>query len=191
MQLRLHEKNPDLYPKSLISERVEEFLRAQQRIVDRYITDALLYTVPKYTITPDGCKCEWSIDLGPDFTDKPRLKDLYFKYIQPYETNAICKIELNNEKEKEKMNAKKCDRCGKLYELTSETAIKAFLCGRISEGEKETYKPEKVKEFNTYNIDVTVNSRDKIDMCPECRKKLKEFFESGGDETTVIKKAEE
>lgn len=79
------------------------------------------------------------------------------------------------------MDAKKCDRCGKLYIETHE-GIRAFLNGRVSNGEKETYTPEKTKEINTYNIKVVLNSISAMDLCPECREKLKNFFESGLEE---------
>ena len=118
----------------------------------------------------------------------------YNELVQPY-----CKIELNNEKEKEKMNAKKCDRCGELYMETREHDIRVYLCGRVTENEKETYTPEKIKGFNTYDISIKINNLGEMDMCPECRKKLKNFFESGKDDpmdaavniNDVIKKAEE
>lgn len=88
---------------------------------------------------------------------------------------------LNTEKEKEKMNAKRCDRCGKLY-MEDHEQIHVYLCGRVNDGEKKTYTPEKIKEFNTYHINVVINSSNTMDMCPDCCKKLKEFFESGADE---------
>lgn len=88
---------------------------------------------------------------------------------------------LNTEKEKEKMNAKRCDRCGKLY-MEDHEQIHVYLCGRVNDHEKETYTPEKIKEFNTYHINVVINSSNTMDMCPDCCKKLKEFFESGADE---------
>lgn len=92
-------------------------------------------------------------------------------------------VKLNNEKENEKMDAKKCDRCGKLYIETNEP-IRAFLYCRVTDGEKATYTPEKIKELNTYNINIKLNNTGRdMDMCPSCRKKLMEFFESGIEET--------
>ena len=90
------------------------------------------------------------------------------------------------------MNAKRCDRCGKLYVPTNDAPIRVYLCGRVTEHEKETYLPEKNKEFNTYDISIRLNnSGSNIDMCPECREKLKNFFESGEDEAHIIRKAKE
>ena len=80
------------------------------------------------------------------------------------------------------MDAKKCDRCGKLYEGVPRP-IKAFLCGRATDSEKETYTHEKIKELNTYTMEVKLSVYgSKIDMCPDCCKKLAEFFDSGADE---------
>ena len=101
--------------------------------------------------------------------------------------------EIKKQQEETKMDAKKCDKCGKLYEDTNGNnyPIKAFLCGRVTDYEKNTYAQEKIKEVNTYDISIVFRSGTKMDLCPECREKLKNFFESGNDETTVIKKAEE
>ena len=91
------------------------------------------------------------------------------------------------------MNAKRCDRCGKLYleslkleeenlKMEDHEHINAYLCGRVNDHDKEIYTPEKIKDFNTYHISVVINSSNTMDMCPECREKLKNFFESGADE---------
>ena len=105
----------------------------------------------------------------------------YAKTFGPRTTYPQAIVKLNNEKENKKMNAKRCDRCGRLYIETQET-IKVYLCGRVTEYEKETYAPEKIKELNTFNIKVVLNSTDGMDMCPDCRKLLTEFFESGAEE---------
>lgn len=90
--------------------------------------------------------------------------------------------EIKKQQEETKMDAKKCDRCGKLYMEYTES-VKAFLCGRVSKSEKDTYTPEKIKELNTYTMEVRLSVYgNRIDMCPDCCKKLKEFFESGADE---------
>ena len=53
------------------------------------------------------------------------------------------------------MNAKKCDRCGKLYE--PETIIEGYRLTRYS-------------QFNS-------RYQKKIDLCPECHESLKKWFE--------------
>lgn len=165
--------NTDVFPETVVDMIMEE----QRKIVDQYTRD-MLCSVPKYTIMPDRCKCEWNLgDI--DFVKKIG-KDDCLSTVEAW--NIFNKT--NNEKEKEKMNAKRCDRCGKLYIPTDDAPIRAYLCGRVTEHEKETYLPEKNKEFNTFNIKITLNSIDTVDMCPECREKLKEFFESGADEAT-------
>ena len=124
-----------------------------------------LFDVPKFVISGDYIPFEW-------LKGNPNLG-----LVQPY-----CKIELNNEKEKEKMDAKKCDRCGKLYDKVP-GPIKAYLCGRVTEDEKQTYTHEKIKERNTYTMEVKLSVYgSNIDMCPDCCKKLAEFFDSGADE---------
>lgn len=100
---------------------------------------------------------------------------------------------LNTEKEKEKMDAKKCERCGKLYEMQdAENYITAYMPGLpITDWNKENYSESRIRKDNTRIISVNLRGGQFVDLCPECREKLKNFFESGKDETTVIKKAEE
>lgn len=141
--------------------------------------------------------------LLKEFKDSLIRMNEDFTYYEPYvytqaDVDATM-IALNyynkikKQQEETKMDAKKCDKCGKLYEDTdrNDYHIKAFLCGRVTDYEKNTYAQEKIKEVNTYDISVVFKSGTKMDLCPECRKKLKNFFKSGNDETTVIKKAEE
>lgn len=149
----------DILPRSLVDMILEE-----QRKINQYTEEQLIYNVPKFVISGDYIPFEW-------LKGNPNLG-----LVQPY-----CKIELNNEKEKEKMDAKKCDRCGELY-IETHAPIKAFLCGRVTDGEKQTYTHEKIKEMNTYTMEVKLSVYgSKIDMCPDCCKKLAEFFESGAD----------
>ena len=145
-----------------------------QKIIDNYILESLkqseeqlkmkeyLFGAPKYVVSGEYIPFEW-LKYNPNLG-----------LVQPY-----CKIELNNEKEKEKMDAKKCDRCGELY-IEKDEPIRAYLCGRVTDGEKATLTPEKVKEMNTYTMEVKLSVYgNKIDMCPNCKKKLIDFFEAG------------
>lgn len=109
------------------------------------------------------------------------------------EYDRHCKIELNNEKEKEKMEAKKCERCGKLYEVQdADNYITVYFPGLpVTFWNKENYSESRIRKDNTRIISVNLRGGQFVDLCPECREKLKNFFERGKDETTVIKKAEE
>ena len=144
-----------------------------------------LFGAPKYVVSGDYIPFEW-------LRGNPNLG-----LVQPY-----CKIELNNEKEKEKMEAKKCERCGKLYELQdADDYISAYLPGLpVSDWNKENFTESRIRKDKTMTISVNLRGGQVVDLCPECREKLKNFFESGMDEKsvavglygeTVIKKAEE
>lgn len=100
------------------------------------------------------------------------------------------------------MEAKKCERCGKLYEMQdAENYIAAYMPGLpITDWNKENYSESRIRKDNTRIISVNSRSGQIVDLCPECREKLKDFFESGKDDpvdvavreiNNVIKKAEE
>lgn len=175
-------------------------------IIDNYILECLkrseeelkmkeyLFGAPKYVISGDYIPFELIHQESPT---KPRLKDLYFKYFQEdngINHNAICRIITNNEKEKEKMDAKKCERCGKLYE-TKDAAdcVRTYLPGLpVSDYDKENFTESRIRRDHSTAICIVKRPGDEVaDLCPECREKLRNFFESGKDETNVIKKAEE
>lgn len=138
-----------------------------------------LFGAPKYVVSGEYIPFELI------HREKPRLKDLCFRHCQEDRMDAtICAFkhynEITKQQEETKMEAKKCDRCGDLYTTEKDEPIKAYLCGRVTDGEKATYRPEKLKEFNTYEIDVILSVRSrKMDMCPNCKKKLVDFFEAG------------
>jgi uncharacterized OB-fold protein len=98
--------------------------------------------------------------------------------------NKILGIETNNRNTKEtnKMEAKKCDRCGKLYEMPSpceKTGVDVrFKHMNISSAEDMSCT--KIAEKQTKNIYIKCGtySDDIVDLCPECRKSLKKWFES-------------
>lgn len=110
--------------------------------------------------------------------------------------------EIKKQQEETKMEAKKCERCGKLYEMQdAENYITAYMPGLpITDWNKENYSESRIRKDNTRIISVNSRSGQVVDLCPECRKKLKHFFESGKDDpvdvavreiNNVIKKAEE
>lgn len=153
-----------------------------------------LFGAPKYVISEDYIPFDLIHQESPT---KPRLKDLYFRYFQEdngINHNAICRIITNNEKEKEKMDAKKCERCGKLYE-TKDAAdcVRTYLPGLpVSDYDKENFTESRIRRDHSTAICIVKRPGDEVaDLCPECREKLRNFFESGKDETNVIKKAEE
>lgn len=167
-------------------------------IINDYIMESLKYSeeqlkmkeylfgAPKYVVSGDYIPFEW-LKYNPNLG-----------LVQPY-----CKIELNNEKEKENMDAKRCDRCGKLYDTEErQNYISSYMPGKyVSRYEKENYTDAKIREIHTSSIRIIYHGNNSsVDLCPECREKLKNFFESGKDDpvdvavremNNVIKKAEE
>lgn len=182
--MRLHEEKPELFCVSTagfdtsllfrqmqdILRRQEENLKIQQSIID----------IPKFVVSGDYIPFDYiryNPNLGPE--------------LKPY-----CKIELfpENEKETEKMDAKRCDRCGKLYDADeAQNCVYSYMPGKyVSKYEKENYTDAKIRQDHTSSISVMYYAnKTPVDLCPECREKLKNFFESGKGETNVIKKAEE
>lgn len=142
-------------------------MNSLQELEENLKVKKYLFDTPKFVISGDYISFEW-------LNGNPNLG-----FTQPY-----CKIELNNEKEKEKMEAKKCERCGKLYELEDASdIINVYLPGLpVKNSEKENYTESRIKRDHTFTISTikTWNSKV-IDLCPECREKLKNFFESGVD----------
>ena len=100
------------------------------------------------------------------------------------------------------MEAKKCERCGKLYEMKeADDCIAVYMPGLpVSDWTKENFTESRIRKDNTRVISVNFRGGEIVDLCPECREKLKNFFESGMDGdmevavremNNVIKKAEE
>lgn len=92
--------------------------------------------------------------------------------------------EIKKQQEETKMEAKKCERCGKLYEMQdAENYITAYMPGLpITDWNKENYSESKIRKDNTRIISVNLRGGQIVDLCPDCREKLKNFFESGKDE---------
>lgn len=93
--------------------------------------------------------------------------------------NMLC-ISTNNEKETKKMKAKKCDRCGKLYE----NPVNGENCGAevrfryLPVDGEENLSEKKIIEKQTKNIYISSLSVD-VDICPDCRESFKRWFENG------------
>ena len=84
------------------------------------------------------------------------------------------------EKETEKMEAKKCDRCGKLYEMPRANGSGAkvrFKFKTVYEAEEKS--KTKIIEEQTNNIYIKCGCMGDgfVDLCPECRESLKKWFE--------------
>lgn len=123
------------------------------------------------------------INTPPSFSDYIREEynklqmraTLYDDYILP-----SCEIKKILKKETIKMEAKKCDRCGKLYEMPGarETngADVRFKHMRISGA--EDMSGSKIAEKQTKRIWIKAEYDGDVDLCPDCRKSLKKWFES-------------
>lgn len=85
-----------------------------------------------------------------------------------------------NTKETKKMEAKKCDRCGKLYE----NPVNGENCGAevrfryLPVDGEENLSEKKIIEKQTKNIYISSLSID-VDICPDCRESFKRWFENG------------
>ena len=192
MAERLHEKRPDLYPKpqtfyissACYSDNTKRMLEELHERIDRGREAAI-----------NSLKCEWHIDSSGLQSDIVRysMNDVLASYDVDIFPNIEAFNKTKNEKEKEKMEAKKCERCGKLYEIQDANPyIPVYFPGLpVSDWNKENYSESRIRKDNTKLISVDLRGGEVVDLCPECREKLKDFFESGKDETTVIKKAEE
>lgn len=86
----------------------------------------------------------------------------------------------NNTKETKKMKAKKCDRCGRLYEMP----VNGENCGAevrfryLPVDGEENLSEKKIIEKQTKNIYISSLSVD-VDICPDCRESFKRWFENG------------
>lgn len=127
---------------------------------------------------------------------RPSLKSLYKRYLygsDPYVTfldepvtpNCIVKL---IDKENNKMEAKKCDRCGKLYEMPKydERSGANVRFSFIPVNDADDLSEKRIAEKQSKNIVITLDSYREggttVDLCPECRKSLKMWFESGVNE---------
>lgn len=74
------------------------------------------------------------------------------------------------------MEAKKCDRCGKLYEQNGDRPSVRFKF-------KEVYGAEDLKEEAIAKRQITEvyikTYSTELDFCPECRESFKKWFEEG------------
>ncbi len=98
----------------------------------------------------------------------------------------ILGITNNTTKETKKMEAKKCDRCGKLYEMPGpceKTGVDVRFKHMYING-AEDMSGTKIAEKQTKNIYIKCGtcSDEFVDLCPDCRKAFKTWFESADKE---------
>jgi hypothetical protein len=131
----------------------------------RYLDESFLdgiFDVPQYKVSTEDCY---------GWLSQPWLT--YDNYIKP---NCIVKIE----KETNKMEAKKCDRCGKLYETESANDMinVLFKQENISDSDRERYSEFHNNEMRKHDISIKRgHCSGQVDLCPECRESFKKWFE--------------
>ena len=79
------------------------------------------------------------------------------------------------------MEAKKCDRCGKLYEIVDSRKDKTIdtRFKFVQVPNAEDMSGNKIIEQQTMEVRLYVGRYDDcVDLCPECRKSFKKWFES-------------
>ncbi len=137
-----------------------------------------LFGTPKYVLAGDYIPFEW-------LNGNPNLG-----LVKPY-----CKIELFNEKENKTMDrkpeARKCERCGKLFEVsfddgycdvTNATEIINKTI-KLPPWSKDQYNENGLNRQRTERIRIhNDNSEDKkestVPLCRECRTSLKQWWEN-------------
>lgn len=137
-----------------------------------------LFGTPKYVLAGDYIPFEW-------LNGNPNLG-----LIKPY-----CKIELFKEKENKTMDrkpeARKCERCGKLFEVSTNAGYhdRANTINVINKTieptfyEKRNFKDEIIDAHRTETIRICNDNSDNKDestttLCPECRASLKQWWEN-------------
>lgn len=142
----------------------------QNKTFDTYMMDSLKraceMSVPVYKVNTSDF----------DYFKQPWLT--YDNYIKP---NCIVKIE----KENNKMEAKKCDRCGKLYETesASDSIDVLFKHEKVDEYVREKYSESQINKDRTHGVKITnKHNCSQVDLCPECRESFKKWFEENSNE---------
>lgn len=123
-----------------------------------------IFGVPKYKVSTET--------FNIDYFKQPWIT--YDNYIKP---NCMVKIE----KETNKMEANKCDRCCKLYEKKfDKNDIKCIFKHEepFFKDEEKNYSKEYIDDRKTHGVCIKkICGSDDIDMCPDCRKAFKKWFE--------------
>lgn len=126
--------------------------------------------------------------LGPGFSYDSFNGSITFDCgnMQKEILEQVLGITNNTTKEIKKMEAKKCDRCGKLYEMPGaceKTGADVRFKHMYING-AEDMSGSKIAEKQTKNIYIKCGNytEDVVDLCPDCRKSLKKWFESADKE---------
>lgn len=90
------------------------------------------------------------------------------------------------------MEAKKCDRCGKLYEMPNacEDTSTQVRFKHMYISCAEDMSASRIAEKQTKGIYIKTGGYDSepVDLCPDCRKSLKKWFEGTDKEDKEDKK---
>ncbi len=124
-----------------------------------------LFRVPQFKVNTE--------DFNIDYFRQPWIT--YDNYIKP---NCIVKIE----KENNKMEAKKCDKCGKLYETesASDSINVLFKQEKVSDSDRERYSESHNNEMRTHEVIIKkAGFGETVDLCLKCREAFKKWFEEG------------
>ena len=117
----------------------------------------MLFDVPKYEVS--------TIDYS-DVVDSLR-------YLSQPVLNPKAVIKLNT-KETNKMEAKKCDRCGKLYESNEDRARVRFKFKEVYGA--DDLKDEAIAKRQLEEVYIKAYSTE-IDLCSECKESFKKWWE--------------
>ena len=132
--------------------------------------------------------------IGPFYVETPHGINVVSPFDETislsFNANSIDREKLLNQilgiksKETNKMEAKKCDRCGKLYEMPSATESEGaevrFKFIKVSDAENKSGTKIAKEQMRNIYIKKTscCDSYSGVDLCPDCRKSLKKWFES-------------
>lgn len=99
-------------------------------------------------------------------------------------SDGMFKIEFKNEKEINKMEAKKCDRCGKLYEQPEFDAgymMVRFRHAFIPSYDMERYSEKKIADMQMRRVILKDKDCDRdvngVDLCPSCIESFQRWFD--------------
>ena len=120
-------------------------------------------------------------------------EDSFIEYFRKHmfdtaRSNAVVKIE----KEKNNMTAKKCDKCGALYDEGNATdGVRVFFkTEEVSDYDKDMYSDKRLHDMHTHEV-ILKQMGDKIDLCPECRESFRKWWEEANDRISYVEKKAE
>lgn len=109
------------------------------------------------------------------------------RFYDEFMANPKAIIKLDNEKETKKMEAKKCDRCGKLYEMghpCDDISMKVRFKHMFITC-KEDMSEQRIIDKQTEKVAIRYDgygNNDRIDLCEDCCKAFKTWFENADKE---------